>query len=89
MLLSDGIMASLHAHDGTPISLSHGLTAMTQTCQRGPRKSAKASAGSCEQEQAEPLGATCQVCDATTLPVLGTFDLVTAIYLLNYASSTD
>jgi len=42
-----------------------------------------------EQEQAEPLGVTYQVCDATALPALGTFDLVTAIYLLNYATSTD
>jgi toxoflavin synthase len=42
-----------------------------------------------EQEQAEPLGVTYQVCDAAALPVLGAFDLVTAIYLLNYATSTD
>src|SRR2546428_11741558 len=42
-----------------------------------------------EQEQAEPLGVTYQVYDATALPVLGTFDLVAAIYLLNYASSND
>jgi toxoflavin synthase len=40
------------------------------------------------QEQAEPLGVTYQVCDATALPTLGTFDLVTAMYLLNYATST-
>jgi SAM-dependent methyltransferase len=41
------------------------------------------------QEQAEPLGVTYQVYDATALPTLGAFDLVTAIYLLNYATSTD
>jgi toxoflavin synthase len=41
------------------------------------------------QEQTVPLGVTYQVCDATALSVLGTFDLVTAIYLLNYATSTD
>jgi toxoflavin synthase len=40
------------------------------------------------QEQAEPLGVTYQVCDATALPTLGIFDLVTAMYLLNYATST-
>jgi ubiquinone/menaquinone biosynthesis C-methylase UbiE len=32
------------------------------------------------QEQAAPLGVTYQVCDATALPPLGRFDLVTAIY---------
>ncbi len=42
-----------------------------------------------EHEQAEPLGVTYQVSDATALPTLGTFDLVTAIYLLNYATSTN
>jgi toxoflavin synthase len=31
------------------------------------------------QEQVEPLGVTYQVCDATVLPTLGAFDLVTAI----------
>jgi ubiquinone/menaquinone biosynthesis C-methylase UbiE len=41
------------------------------------------------QEQAAPLGVTYQVCDATALPPLGRFDLVTAIYLLNYATSQD
>jgi ubiquinone/menaquinone biosynthesis C-methylase UbiE len=41
------------------------------------------------QKQAEPLGVTYQVCDATALPPLGAFDLVTAIYLLNYATSKD
>jgi toxoflavin synthase len=42
-----------------------------------------------EHEQGEPLGVTYQVCDATALPPLGAFDLVTAIYLLNYATSKD
>jgi ubiquinone/menaquinone biosynthesis C-methylase UbiE len=42
-----------------------------------------------EQEQADPLGVTYQVYDATALPALGTFDLVTAVYLLNYATSKD
>ena len=42
-----------------------------------------------EHEQAEPLGITYQVCDAVALPPLGAFDLVTAIYLLNYATSKD
>jgi SAM-dependent methyltransferase len=42
-----------------------------------------------EQEQAEPLGVTYEIHDATALPRLGAFDLVTAIYLLNYATSQD
>src|SRR5262249_58869112 len=42
-----------------------------------------------EHEQAEPLGVTYQVGDAAALPTLGAFDLVTAIYLLNYAASAD
>ena len=42
-----------------------------------------------QQEQAEPLGITYQVGDAVTLPQLGRFDLVTAVYLLNYATSKD
>jgi SAM-dependent methyltransferase len=42
-----------------------------------------------QQEQAEPLGITYQVGDAAALPVLDRFDLVTAVYLLNYASSKD
>jgi toxoflavin synthase len=41
------------------------------------------------REQAEPLGITYQVCDAVALPRVGAFDLVTAIYLLNYATSRD
>src|SRR5262245_64428621 len=40
-----------------------------------------------QQEQAEPLGITYQVGDAVTLPLLGSFDLVTAVYLLPYATS--
>jgi SAM-dependent methyltransferase len=42
-----------------------------------------------QQEQAEPLGITYQVGDAVTLPRLGLFDLVTAVYLLPYATSKD
>jgi len=42
-----------------------------------------------QQEQAEPLGITYQVCDAVVLPQLGVFDLVTAVYLLNYATSKE
>jgi ubiquinone/menaquinone biosynthesis C-methylase UbiE len=42
-----------------------------------------------QQEQAEPLGITYQVGDAVALPPLGRFDLVTAVYLLNYATSKD
>ena len=42
-----------------------------------------------QQEQAEPLGITYQVGDAVALPQLGRFDLVTAIYLLNYAASKE
>jgi SAM-dependent methyltransferase len=42
-----------------------------------------------EHEQKEPLGIAYQVCDAVALPQLGPFDLVTAVYLLNYATSKD
>jgi toxoflavin synthase len=42
-----------------------------------------------EQEQAEPLGIGYQICDAAALPQMGPFDLVTAVYLLNYATSKD
>jgi SAM-dependent methyltransferase len=42
-----------------------------------------------QQEQAKPLGITYQVGDAVALPQLGRFDLVTAVYLLNYAESKD
>ena len=40
-----------------------------------------------QQEQAAPLGITYQVGDAVTLPLLGAFDLVTAVHLLAYATS--
>jgi ubiquinone/menaquinone biosynthesis C-methylase UbiE len=40
-------------------------------------------------EQDDPLGLTYQVGDAAALPPMGVFDLVTAIYLLNYATSQD
>jgi SAM-dependent methyltransferase len=40
-------------------------------------------------EQKEPLGIAYQVCDATNLSPIGPFDLVTAVYLLNYASCED
>src|SRR5215831_12995056 len=39
-----------------------------------------------QYEQAEPLGITYQVCDAVALPPLAPFDLVTAVYLLTYAT---
>jgi SAM-dependent methyltransferase len=42
-----------------------------------------------QQEQAEPLGITYQVGDAVTLPPLGSFDLVTAVHLLTYATSKE
>jgi toxoflavin synthase len=42
-----------------------------------------------QQEQAEPRGITFQVGDAVTLPRLDRFDLVTAVYLLNYATSKE
>jgi SAM-dependent methyltransferase len=42
-----------------------------------------------QQEQTEPLGIAYQVYDAVTLPPLGPFDLVTAVYLLNYAAGKE
>jgi SAM-dependent methyltransferase len=42
-----------------------------------------------QQEKAEPLGIMYQVGDAVALPQLGPFDLVTAVYLLDYAESKD
>lgn len=39
-----------------------------------------------EQEREEPLGIEYRVQDATELPVLGRFDLVTGVWLLNYAT---
>jgi 2-polyprenyl-3-methyl-5-hydroxy-6-metoxy-1,4-benzoquinol methylase len=41
------------------------------------------------QERTEPLGVTYAIHDATALPPLGAFDLVTGMYLLNYATSRD
>jgi SAM-dependent methyltransferase len=43
-----------------------------------------------EHERASPLGVTYRVADASDLPRdLGTFDIVTAIWLLNYADTRD
>jgi ubiquinone/menaquinone biosynthesis C-methylase UbiE len=42
-----------------------------------------------QQEQTEPLGITYRVGDAVALPQMGSFDLVTAFHLLNYATSKD
>lgn len=42
-----------------------------------------------QHEHAEPYGVEYLVHDATNLPRLGTFDLVTAVYLLNYATSRE
>src|SRR5262249_6441863 len=42
-----------------------------------------------QQEQAEPLGITYQAGDAVTLSPLDPFELVTAVYLLNYAKSPE
>jgi toxoflavin synthase len=42
-----------------------------------------------QQEQMERLGITYQVGDAVALPPLGAFDLVTAVYLLPYATSKE
>src|SRR5919204_6846686 len=39
------------------------------------------------KEQEDPTGVEYRVGDAIHLPVLGRFDLVTAVYLLNYATS--
>jgi SAM-dependent methyltransferase len=41
------------------------------------------------QEAETPLGVTYQVGDATHLPGLGRFELITAVYLLNYATSQE
>jgi SAM-dependent methyltransferase len=41
----------------------------------------------CAQEQEDPTGVAYRVGDATELPVLGAFELVTAVYLLNDATS--
>jgi ubiquinone/menaquinone biosynthesis C-methylase UbiE len=42
-----------------------------------------------QQEQAEPLGITYRVGDTVALPQLGPFDLITAVYLLDYAASKE
>jgi SAM-dependent methyltransferase len=42
-----------------------------------------------QHEQEAPLGITYQVGDAAALPSLGSFDLVTAVYLLPYATSKE
>ena len=42
-----------------------------------------------EKEKADPLGIDYLVCDAAALGELGHFDLVTAVYLFNYATSKD
>jgi ubiquinone/menaquinone biosynthesis C-methylase UbiE len=41
------------------------------------------------KEQEDPTGAEYRVGDAIRLPLIGPFDLVTAVYLLNYAASKD
>ena len=41
----------------------------------------------CAKEHEDPAGVEYRVGDATALPPLGAFDLVTAVYLLNYAPS--
>ena len=41
------------------------------------------------KEQEDPTGVEYRVGDAIHLPLLGPFDLVTAVYLLNYAMSKD
>src|SRR5262249_39853824 len=41
------------------------------------------------KERDDPTGSEYRVGDATHLPVLSRFDLVTAVYLLNYATSKD
>src|SRR5262245_38663037 len=43
----------------------------------------------CAKEQEDPTGVEYRVGDATHLPQLGRFDLVTAVYLLNYAPSQE
>ncbi|ATB33419.1 class I SAM-dependent methyltransferase [Melittangium boletus] len=42
-----------------------------------------------EREQERPQGIRFHVADATHLPVLGSFHLVTAVYLLNYARTRE
>jgi SAM-dependent methyltransferase len=42
-----------------------------------------------QQEREDPAGVEYRVGDAIHLPLIGLFDLVTAVYLLNYATSKD
>lgn len=42
-----------------------------------------------QHEARQPLGVEYHVSDVADMPLLGTFDLVTAIYLLHYASSPE
>ena len=42
-----------------------------------------------QQEQAEPLGITYQVANVSELRPLGTFDLITAMHLFNYAKTKE
>ncbi|ATB32884.1 class I SAM-dependent methyltransferase [Melittangium boletus] len=41
------------------------------------------------QEEAQPLGLAYHVSDVADMPLLGAFDIVTAVYLLHYASSPE
>ncbi|MFY0567954.1 class I SAM-dependent methyltransferase [Archangium lansingense] len=45
--------------------------------------------GAREYEEAQPLGIDYHVSDVANMPPLGSFDVVTAIYLLHYASSPE
>ncbi|MGF1427027.1 class I SAM-dependent methyltransferase [Kitasatospora sp. LaBMicrA B282] len=42
-----------------------------------------------EHEEHQPLGLSYRVADAANLPVIGAFDLATAVYLFNYAATGD
>ena len=42
-----------------------------------------------QQEEADPLGITYKMCDVLELPHLGPFNLITAIWLFNYANSKE
>ncbi len=42
-----------------------------------------------ESERADPIGCRYQVSDVADLPVLGSFDIVLGVYLLNYARTAD
>ncbi|WP_434390629.1 class I SAM-dependent methyltransferase [Melittangium boletus] len=45
--------------------------------------------GARRQEDAHPLGLTYHVADVAEMPALGAFDVVTAVYLLHYATSPE